>query len=432
MAGMAEKSREFVESGRRALREGGGVKCARRSWARASSGLATALTLAERGAKVTLVERSPDARRQRLLARGRHARAVLRGRERAAAGGRARPAGRSTGGRRVRLASCAKARWSLRRRATSARSSVSRRARPATSVSTRRASPPSSPILPDASTRASSSPARAISIRAPHCARWRRLRAARRRTCASAWTATRLGRRRDRGGIVIDCRGFAARPQLPELRGVRGEMIRVRTPEVKLYARRAAPASAYPLYVVPRADGEYMIGATMIESAEKGAVSVRSALELLGAAYALHPAFGEAEILEMSADVRPAYPDNEPRIEEREGRIFVNGFYRHGFPAGAGVRRAGCGAGVRAGGGGGGEERSSRSSPPPEEPHLGQWLVENLSGSRRDRTALARRRPSGPVRGPVRGRRGGVMEILQLREQLVLRSRTPQGFSREH
>ncbi|MBV8103396.1 MAG: hypothetical protein JO223_01995, partial [Hyphomicrobiales bacterium] len=26
-----------------------------------------------------------------------------------------------------------------------------------------------------------------------------------------------------------------------------------------------------------------------------------------------------------------AYPDNEPRIEERDGRIFVNGFYRHGF-----------------------------------------------------------------------------------------------------
>jgi glycine oxidase len=69
----------------------------------------------------------------------------------------------------------------------------------------------------------------------------------------------------------------------------------------------------------------------MIESAEKGAVSVRSAIELLSAAYALHPAFGEAEILEMSAGIRPAFPDNEPRVEERGGRIFVNGFYRHGF-----------------------------------------------------------------------------------------------------
>jgi glycine oxidase len=132
-------------------------------------------------------------------------------------------------------------------------------------------------------------------------------------------------------GLIVDCRGFAARPMLPDLRGVRGEMIRVRTREVAFTRTVRLLHPRIPLYVVPRANGEFMIGATMIESAEKGAVSVRSAIEMLGAAYALHPAFGEAEILEMSADVRPAFPDNEPRIEERGERIFVNGFYRHGF-----------------------------------------------------------------------------------------------------
>src|SRR5271154_2979528 len=132
-------------------------------------------------------------------------------------------------------------------------------------------------------------------------------------------------------GVVIDCRGFAARAQLTQLRGVRGEMIRVRTREVAFTRSVRLLHPRIPLYVVPRANGEFMIGATMIESAEKGAVSVRSAIDMLSAAYALHPAFGEAEILEMSADVRPAYPDNEPRIDERGGRIFVNGFYRHGF-----------------------------------------------------------------------------------------------------
>jgi glycine oxidase len=132
-------------------------------------------------------------------------------------------------------------------------------------------------------------------------------------------------------GVVIDCRGFAARAQLTQLRGVRGEIIRVRTREVAFTRTVRLLHPRIPLYVVPRANGEFMIGATMIESAEKGAVSVRSAIEMLSAAYALHPAFGEAEILEMSADVRPAFPDNEPRIEERRERIFVNGFYRHGF-----------------------------------------------------------------------------------------------------
>ena len=132
-------------------------------------------------------------------------------------------------------------------------------------------------------------------------------------------------------GLIVDCRGFAARAELKQLRGVRGEMIRVRTREVSFARSIRFLHPRIPLYVVPRASGEFMIGATMIESAEKGAVSVRSAIEMLSAAYALHPAFGEAEILEMSADVRPAYSDNEPRIDAREGRIFVNGFYRHGF-----------------------------------------------------------------------------------------------------
>jgi glycine oxidase len=132
-------------------------------------------------------------------------------------------------------------------------------------------------------------------------------------------------------GLIVDCRGYAARPALPDLRGVRGEMIRVKTREVALTRTVRFLHPRIPLYVVPRANGEFMIGATMIESADKGAVSVRSAIELLSAAYALHPAFGEAEILEMSADVRPAYPENEPRIDDRGERIFVNGFFRHGF-----------------------------------------------------------------------------------------------------
>jgi len=132
-------------------------------------------------------------------------------------------------------------------------------------------------------------------------------------------------------GVVFDCRGFAARPDLADLRGVRGEMILVRTREVALKRSVRLLHPRIPLYIVPRADGVFMIGATMIESADRGAMSVRSAIELMSAAYALHPAFGEAEVLEMRADVRPAFPDNEPRIVETNGRIYVNGFYRHGF-----------------------------------------------------------------------------------------------------
>jgi glycine oxidase len=86
-----------------------------------------------------------------------------------------------------------------------------------------------------------------------------------------------------------------------------------------------------PLYVVPRGNGIFMVGATMIESDEPTRITARSMLELLSAAYALHPAFGEAEIIEIGTGVRPAFPDNLPRINWRGGALYVNGLYRHGF-----------------------------------------------------------------------------------------------------
>jgi glycine oxidase len=133
------------------------------------------------------------------------------------------------------------------------------------------------------------------------------------------------------GGVVIDCRGIAARGDLDNLRGVRGEMVVVRTSEVRLSRPVRLLHPRFPLYVVPWGADTYMIGATVIEREDFGAVTVRSALDLLGTAYALSPAFGEAEILELSAGVRPAFPDNVPRIIVKGRRLMVNGAFRHGY-----------------------------------------------------------------------------------------------------
>ncbi len=133
------------------------------------------------------------------------------------------------------------------------------------------------------------------------------------------------------GELVVDCRGIAARDDLGDLRGVRGEMAVVRSREVHLTRPVRLLHPRFPLYVVPWGDGLYMIGATLIEREDFGPVTVRSGLELLGLAYALHPAFAEAEIVELSAGVRPAFPDNIPRAVARGRRILVNGAYRHGF-----------------------------------------------------------------------------------------------------
>lgn len=132
-------------------------------------------------------------------------------------------------------------------------------------------------------------------------------------------------------GTVIDCRGLAAREVLAGLRGVRGERVVVRAPEVGLSRPVRLLHPRHPLYVVPWGAGRYMVGATVIESDDASPVTVRSALELLGSAYALHPGFAEAEIVDIGAGVRPAFADNVPKIVVRGSAIHVNGLYRHGF-----------------------------------------------------------------------------------------------------
>jgi glycine oxidase len=134
----------------------------------------------------------------------------------------------------------------------------------------------------------------------------------------------------DCDGIVIDCRGLFARDTQPQLRGVKGEMVIVETSEIEFSRPMRLIHPRWPLYIIPRAGHQFMIGATSIEAEDRG-VSVRSALELLSAAYAVHPAFAEARIVEFGSGLRPAFPDNLPRIAIDGDRIAVNGLYRHGF-----------------------------------------------------------------------------------------------------
>src|SRR5690606_38755246 len=108
--------------------------------------------------------------------------------------------------------------------------------------------------------------------------------------------------------LIVDARGLAARDTLTDLRGVRGEMLVIRCPELQLTRTIRLLHPRIPLYIVPRGDGVYMLGATMLESGAKTRVTARAAIEMLSAAYALHPAFAEAEILELGADARPAFP----------------------------------------------------------------------------------------------------------------------------
>ena len=130
---------------------------------------------------------------------------------------------------------------------------------------------------------------------------------------------------------AFDCRGLGARAELPGLRGVRGEVIRLHAPEVRLHHVVRLLHPRYRLYVVPRRGSDFVIGATQIESDDLGPITVRSALELLSALYSLHPGFAEARVLATAANCRPAFADNLPRLLVAPGLMRINGLFRHGF-----------------------------------------------------------------------------------------------------
>lgn len=129
--------------------------------------------------------------------------------------------------------------------------------------------------------------------------------------------------------MIAECTGMAAR--LSALRGVRGEALLLRTSEIRLSRPVRLLHPRFPIYVVPRADQRFMVGATMIESESAGPITARSIMELINAAYSLHPAFGEAELVETGTGIRPAFPDNLPRVERSGWTVSINGLYRHGF-----------------------------------------------------------------------------------------------------
>ncbi|WNC70605.1 glycine oxidase ThiO [Thalassotalea psychrophila] len=139
--------------------------------------------------------------------------------------------------------------------------------------------------------------------------------------------------------LIIDCRGSGARLNtshndafpLQDLRGVRGELFQLFAPEVKLQRPIRLMHPRYQLYIAPKTKGFYVVGATEIESDDCSAMTVRSSLELLSAAYSVHPGFAEANIRQHVTQLRPAFSDNKPQISVSKRLIQVNGLYRHGF-----------------------------------------------------------------------------------------------------
>jgi glycine oxidase len=129
---------------------------------------------------------------------------------------------------------------------------------------------------------------------------------------------------------VFDVRGVGARPQLP-VRGVRGEVFLLHAPDVDLSRPLRLMHPRHSVYVVPRPDHTFVVGASEIESEDRSPVSLRTTLELLSAAHSALPGLVEARVIHSESNLRPALPDNLPLLRTEGGCTRINGLYRHGW-----------------------------------------------------------------------------------------------------
>nr|WP_240393982.1 glycine oxidase ThiO [Corynebacterium lactis] len=130
-----------------------------------------------------------------------------------------------------------------------------------------------------------------------------------------------------------DVSGLPKELNLP-LRPVYGDVLRLRVPErlQPLVTRTIrGVVQGRPVYIVPRADGTVVLGATSREDDMAG-VSAEGVHQLLRDAYRLVPGILECEIYEMTAKARPGSPDDVPMIGQvAPGLTVSTGYFRHGI-----------------------------------------------------------------------------------------------------
>lgn len=116
----------------------------------------------------------------------------------------------------------------------------------------------------------------------------------------------------------------------PPVRPVKGEILRLRTPAGGLPCERIVAGERF--YVVPRENGEVVVGATVAELGFDLRVTAGGVHELLREAYRALPELAELELAESAAGLRPGTPDNAPIVGElAPGLLFAGGLYRNGI-----------------------------------------------------------------------------------------------------
>jgi glycine oxidase len=122
----------------------------------------------------------------------------------------------------------------------------------------------------------------------------------------------------------------------PQVRPVKGEILRLRSrPTSGALPTRTVRGfvNGHEVYLVPRADGELVVGATVEEAGFDRTVRAGAVRELLRDARAVLPSIDELELAESVAAHRPGSPDNRPMVgtTDVEGLLLATGHYRNGI-----------------------------------------------------------------------------------------------------
>ncbi|HEY2044172.1 MAG TPA: glycine oxidase ThiO [Jatrophihabitans sp.] len=148
------------------------------------------------------------------------------------------------------------------------------------------------------------------------------------------------GERLDAGTVVLAAGAWSRQldgvpdAALPPVRPVKGQTVRLRAsgpPLLPHIVRGSVKGS--PVYIVPRTNGELVIGASSEDAGFDTRPRAGAVYELLRDAQSLVPLLGEAELVEVSTSVRPGSPDNAPIVGPSglDGLIVATGHYRNGI-----------------------------------------------------------------------------------------------------
>ncbi len=124
--------------------------------------------------------------------------------------------------------------------------------------------------------------------------------------------------------------GLPDRARVP-VRPVKGQLLRLRDPAGPGLLERVVRFEGG--YLVPRADGRYVLGATVEERGFERHATAGGVYELLRDAHELVPGVSELQIEELCVGLRPGTPDNLPLIGSGaiEGLMWATGHYRNGI-----------------------------------------------------------------------------------------------------